>query len=839
MQTSSQRSLSTSQRAVFFVNGCIEALLLAIACISPWIYGAVGVDARLYLLVAIAALVSLWVFRLLLSNHIDWRHCPVAMCFAATILLGLLQVTPLNKSLLALIAPGTALQLQQLLPNEPEQMAPPSSFSNIGWNTAGSMISLYPGETRTAVFSLLAMFLLFLVVRNNALNPGATRRLCIALLINGSALAIFALIQFFSTPERGKIYWSYQSQGTSFGPFINRNHFAYYMNLCIGPSLGLLLACRSGSPIDYSLSLTQRTLQAARELLLSPAALWIGGGIGLMLTSVMFCLSRGGTLAMLSGAAVCFVFIAWIGARNLRLVTVLASVCISLALLMWFGLEAIEARWGTLWSGEALEDGRMYVMSHAWPLISQFPVFGTGIGTFQFVEPLALHAAADVGSLYEHAHNDYLEDLIEGGIVRLGLRIAAISWVFVYLFNAYRRHVGKAEGAMALGLLFAFTSMVIHSFFEFGLYVPAIAVLTTIICGHICKLGESEHLAVPTWEPLAQRVGVLTGLVGAAFICWLFWSEGAKAVAARDLEKQLISEVTPTFQLTADEDLEKSIPISYEIANLYPLDATKRFVVAETHFYLYKRLISQTTNPLALAGAQRQLEAALQHTVHARNLCPIMAEPNTRLAAHCEVFAKADSKSAYMNRAKRLAPADAQLWYLCGLQELTDGQAETAWESWRQSLQLSEVGLTRVLDRALAVLTPEQILEKIMPDRPAILLATAMYLYPDPQAASERAVFLQKALTLFPADSSKLTATELQTKATLCRLLGRLDEALKTYHESLAVAPEQVTARLELATLLLELDRPSEARHELGLILGLQPNNEQAKQLLEEISKLK
>ena len=195
-------------------------------------------------------------------------------------------------------------------------------------------------------------------------------------------------------------------------------------------------------------------------------------------------------------------------------------------------------------------------MSRSWPLVSQFPLFGTGMGTFPHVEPLALHATEDVGSLYEHAHNDYLEDLIEGGVIRLGLRLAAIAFVFAYAIKAYRQKVGSADGALVLGLLFAFSTVVVHSFFEFGLYVAAIAVLAAVVCGHICNTGdertETERSKEP-WEVLVQRAGMLAGLTGCAVIGWLFWIEGSKAINLRALEGQLTSEATTSLQFVAED----------------------------------------------------------------------------------------------------------------------------------------------------------------------------------------------------------------------------------------------------------------------------------------------
>src|SRR5205085_2329291 len=106
---------------------------------------------------------------------------------------------------------------------------------------AGSTISFFPGATNRQVLHLLAVFLVFAMVRNNLVSPAALRRLCVVCLINGSGLSLFALVQFFTSPHN-TLYWSYPSRGQVFGPFICRNHFPYYVNLCIGLGTGLLLS---------------------------------------------------------------------------------------------------------------------------------------------------------------------------------------------------------------------------------------------------------------------------------------------------------------------------------------------------------------------------------------------------------------------------------------------------------------------------------------------------------------------------------------------------------------------------------------------------------------------
>lgn len=68
------------------------------------------------------------------------------------------------------------------------------------------------------------------------------------------------------------------------------------------------------------------------------------------------------------------------------------------------------ARLSTLWHGTAYQEGgRMFLATSAWPMVRLFPVWGTGYGTFRYIEPLYLHTPQDVGWAYEYAHNEYLK----------------------------------------------------------------------------------------------------------------------------------------------------------------------------------------------------------------------------------------------------------------------------------------------------------------------------------------------------------------------------------------------------------------------------------------------
>lgn len=842
-----------AQSAAGPLNVAIEAIVLIMVCLSPWALGCVGAEFEFYLFAGIALLLVLWAARMLAEWRVSWQSCPVVVCLAGMIMLGVLQLTPLSRPTLDRISPGTTRFGDRLLPAQPEVL-PRGEPREIMLVPAGSTISLYPDPTRKSLTYLLALFSLYVIVRNNVSSMGAVRRISIAVCINGAALSLFGLIQFFGNTEPGRIYWTYSSSGSPFGPFVNRNHFAFYINLCIGFSLGLLLA-RSQSArmhdVGIELPMIKRITGTLRDLLYDPGALWISGGLALMVSSVVFCLSRGGFVALIGAATLCTMLLITRGAGNWRICATLLSVGMALGLLSWFGLERVEARLATLWTGQAVEDGRVFLLTHAWPLIKEFPVLGTGYGTFQFVEPLYMHTVGDIGTIYEHAHNDYLESLIEGGSVGLMLRLITIALVFQLAYRAFRVHSGTTTAALALGLLFAFTSIVIHSFFEFGLYVPAIVVLAVVLCAHIGGLSEYAEPHSPTVDAETELVPrsnsgvwVVAPLVGAVIAVLLgsyLYNEGSKASTISTLRSEARKLRRAAFAGTVDRTTE--IPLLQMAARLNPYDAERRLMLAEAYLDIYKqRTELDAIEPQPLDEGPRDSETTqylvkgLRNVLFARDLGPLLPTPNARIAFYRDELVTADPRSVYLERVKFLAPVDPQLWYLCGLQEIADRQTDEAWNSWRRSLQLSDRFLTRILDRAATVLSPEQLLENILPDQPAILLAAAMYLYPQPEAATDRQPFISKAISLYD-DQQAMDPAQWQTKGVLHVQLGQPAKAIQAYQAALANDPSQIGWRYELARLLYQQGRLNESRHELILIRGQQPNHAAAEALLKEVAR--
>jgi O-antigen ligase/tetratricopeptide (TPR) repeat protein len=866
---------------VRIVQASMEAILLAMVVAAPWFFGAVHPGYEFYGYVGVGLLLVLWGVRMFLEGQLTWVKCPVAPCLAGLILLGCWQMTPLSRPVLEWVSPSAARMYDQLLPSQPEELPGDESSTEIG--PAGRTISFYPGATRAQTLRLLAVLLVFAVVRNNLASASRLRRLCLVCLVNGFALSLFAIVQLFSSP-RNTIYWTYPALGQVYGPFICRNHFPFYVNMCLGLGAGLLLSRTirgSARQVSRGRSASQEGTQAGSlpSLLQDPAALWISLALALMVSSVALSLSRGGFLALIGGFGSCF-FIRFLRSpHSLRLGVGVFIGGLALALIGWFGVGAIQARWGALWKGQSLEESRLAVWARVLPLAGDFPIWGTGYATFEHVEPLQRTSAADANIAWDHAHNDYVEILVEGGLIGLALGLLTIGLVYWLGCRALRRHAGRSVSGLAFGAVIAFTTLVIHSVVDFGLHIPAIALLATVLCAHLCGLGDLEphstrnaaasDAPAPTAPQYRFRMGGLAPLVGAATCVGLgvlLSTSGWKAFRADRLQ-WAAAQVSGT---DADSQ-QRRLGYLEQAAALEPDDVVVLVYLSDVRIGAYEeherkrragnRMSMAATafiwpapgmSALALASAwiandaanqelaradhaeqtRGEILPALRSSLAARNACPLLPQPQLAIAAFCDRLKRADPRGAYLERAKLLAPANPVLWYLCGVQELEGKQPAKAWASWRRCLELSDAFLPEILATASPLLDAHAIVQMVLPDRPEIVLAAASRLYPDEKAFAKRRPFLQHALNLLEAQAAPLNAEELHTKALVHKSLGQFEKTEETYQNLLKQYPEQANYRLEFAQFLHSQGRLQEARRELLIVIAQQPQNGQARDLL-------
>lgn len=866
----------------------MESIVLALVCLSPWAFGAVEPNVENLLFAALAFLLILWAVRILVVGTVELRKCPVSLCLAGLVLLGIGQVISLPRDLIKAISPETVRTYDQYLPSQPEVLpyGEPSENAN---TPPGTTLSLYSSATGEMLFRIVCILLLFSVVRNNLTSPAAFRRLSVVALLNGTLLALLAIAQYFSSPQN-VLYWTFPSPGRVFGPFICRNHFPFYLNVCIGLGIGAFLSVHAAQSQKWRRDLGSSREAAGRsgsrmnrhmagpgsitELLQNPEMLAMSLAIALMFGSVALSLSRGGLIVL---------FCAGLGAMGMRMAGpprtwmqgtgLLVAVGVALTLVAWLGFDSVQNRLGTVLDGSALE-GRSAMWGRGLTIAADFPLSGTGYGTFRYVEPMHRNAA-DPTFDYEYAHNDYLEALVEGGIPRLVISLLAIAFLFRLGFRAYSANRGLVGEGLALGGLFGVTTWVLHSFGDFGLHIPAIAVLAAVVSAHLCSLSEYPRVAAqPAANPhtFAFKFWGVAPVIASVGLCMLALSIFATGMQMATVH-QLFTEANKIRVDTDEEKLENRIALLDFALELDPESASLRLVAGQAHLQavdlaaesLDRR--SGATRAVQLVAAlapgdllplghgnvlrwftmslgdeiqtqgeneqmsREHLVPALRHILVARDQSPLLPASHRLIAANTHRFEKAEAISSYLTRAKLLAPNDPEAWYFFGLQESVNGDLEAALKSWRRSLEISDQYVREIVTSVAKIPDFESLLAVVLPNRSPVLVGAAFHLYPKEEQSAERMPLLERALKILDDMPPALGADSLRLRGKIQASLGRSDVALKSYESALLRQPGNIEWRFELAKLFHQEKRLQDARRELLTILAQQPGHGPAREL--------
>src|SRR5262249_40940999 len=121
---------------------------------------------------------------------------------------------------------------------------------------------------------------------------------------------------------------------------------------------------------------------------------------------------------------------------------------------------------------------RVVIWKETLRIIRDFPLFGTGAGTFQDAMFVYQRTAREV--LFNHAHDEYLQILTEGGVTLLLIVVAGVT----LLFQAARTQLLADSGAhrfIRAAACAAIAGIAVQSIWETGLRAPANLLLIAIL----------------------------------------------------------------------------------------------------------------------------------------------------------------------------------------------------------------------------------------------------------------------------------------------------------------------------------------------------------------------
>ncbi len=328
----------------------------------------------------------------------------------------------------------------------------------------------------------LAYIGLFFFAIDHLRTPHHIQQSIWAITFTAAITAVIGICQHFA--GFSAIYgWRDASYAHFFGPFLNRNHFAAYQAMAIFIGLGLWAALSHGQrppliPVTPAAKLATPFASAPLLWLLLFALAIMTGALGLTL-------SRGGMLSFFVGLSL-FILLHRQSRRrrglSVHLPLRLTWVFVGLALVsFWLGLGPLVDRFWHSLSGDAVLawGDRRLVYTSTWAMVSDFPIFGIGLGAFPVLFPR--YQPADVTLRYLQAHSDTLQLLAETGVVGWIACLGNSFGLVAGILKAWRQSHCELTFAIVPAGFAAMGAITLHSCVDFSLRIPANAVLLTVI----------------------------------------------------------------------------------------------------------------------------------------------------------------------------------------------------------------------------------------------------------------------------------------------------------------------------------------------------------------------
>ncbi len=451
------------------LNIAAFVMLWVILMFTTIAYGAVDFWAIGLLCIFTCLLIIFWFSDALVKKVFEFKFNLLQVPLLVLILIGLIQLLPLRSG-------------------------------DLNGNLSVSAISSLSHDfsaTRFAVINLINYFLFFAAAYALINNEKRLKKTVFMITIFGAIMAFFGILQRFSNLEA--IYGMRDvGQATPFGSFVNQHHFAAFMEMTIGITLGLIFG---------------KVTKTDKNPLLIIATVIMG--IALLLTS-----SRGGYVSLLG--VIAFIVLANLfvkrrvsdkdekagissnSRRNMAIIASGIAVIIGLfaAMLLLGGDESLLRGTGLQYNEADLSNGRFHFWQIAVNVFLNNPIIGAGLNSFGMV--FSQYDTWNGNFRVEQAHNDYLQILADAGILGFACILSFIFLLFKRSLHIIRKQTTGFRRNAAIGALAGCFGILVHSFFDFPLRTPSnmffFLTLVVIASGRI-KSQKNRNRRVKRSQP--------------------------------------------------------------------------------------------------------------------------------------------------------------------------------------------------------------------------------------------------------------------------------------------------------------------------------------------------
>jgi len=841
----------------------VDAGLIAAVFLVPMLLGGRIALGQLVLVATSLWAAAFWCLRQSLFSEGFWVRSPAhPIVLAALVLVGL-QLAALPPWAERTLSPKVCEVL-------PLWASEGSSCGAIGvWNT----LSLTPAATRDGLIILLAFALLFLVTVQRVHRVEDAESLIRWIAFSTIAMAALALLQYFA--DNGKYFWFFEHpfanpSDSLKGSFTNRNHFAQFIALGIGP---LIWWVKDG--VERNLR-GQQACHARLGRNSSGYDMAIGLRV-LVLAVVVFAgllsVSRGGTAAIFVAGLVSVVVLyrgSLLGGKE-----VLALLGVGLlvgACLCVYGYEMVANRLDDYRSVEELDKHglRRRIWQTEIAGITDYPVVGTGLGSHCEVLPMYLPGKDQFDAIeVTHAENGYLQIALETGTIGLLLALSAVGlctyWCLACILRPVPRRVHLCFAAIAAGLAASF----LHSLVDFVWYVPGCMVAVVILAACACRLWQQTGCERGDRTVFARvpRAGWLAALAFVAIIGYSMLQNRCRAVRAEAFWHDYLFLSRRTTELEETRDRKTLRTLAEKLSGVVkhqPDHARAHARLTAIHLRLFDRQEGPNVSAIdvkqvreaVLASRFESVEAmaawltrafgrrcehlykALGHARRAVRLCPLQGEAYLYLAevAFLEGHNRL-KKGAYTDQALKVRPTDGAVLFAVGQEAVLANDFDKAITCWQASFQAGRAHQWKLLKHLAGQVPVAFLLRTFEPDLQALKYMRRLYrqrgltneLHPVLKLLAEEYEKEARSLKGEAAANDWVQAAGIQSK------LGNLAESLRCLRNALICDLSYYEGRFAMGKCLYQMNRHDEAEKHFSWCLRHKPRDDKVRALLEEL----
>ena len=367
--------------------------------------------------------------------------------------------------------------------------------------------TIFSTDRYTSIWSsaLLANYVaVFYLTIHSVSTLRQLRRILQTIVFMACFLSVFGLIK--KAGANPFPWWDYdigqnREMITPSSTFYNPNHYAGYLAMALPVCLAMFLIGPNKS----------RTI--------------LTGVINLLITvAIVFSLARGGWISSIFGMAFMGVTLLVSSKRTTiskKVLLIIAGGLFLIGVVFLFSSPAVKE---ALTLKDVPEDAnlraRILVWRHTAQMISDYPLLGSGPGTYATI--FTQYQPPGILNRYYMAHNDYLHFVSETGLPVLVI----MGWltIVVYRFGLKKlAHPSRLVRASTLGALSGISAILLYSVSDFNLHIPANAVLFSVLAAIVVSRPPKLDDTFPVADLLNSRITppplkeTLPGLSGGRF----------------------------------------------------------------------------------------------------------------------------------------------------------------------------------------------------------------------------------------------------------------------------------------------------------------------------------